>query len=171
MSDPPRFSEVFEGYVDLANHLLGSWTPFVSGVSAKVDAGTYDSGEAAKDFPTVAKLITDSMMAIGSEAIDALAILTSDFSEETTVGGYGTDPAKAATTRTLSVKSDLTSVSGQVLPKAKVDLKPETLAPTFTQFVLDVDGDGLKARTYDGYVVATDEAGGSEEIFVSVTIG
>jgi hypothetical protein len=171
MSDPPRFSEVFEGYVVLANQLLGSWTPFVSGVAAKVDAGTYDSDEAAQDFPTVAKLITDSLMLIGSEAIDALAILTSDFSEETTVSGFGTDPAKAATTRTLSVKSDLKSVSGQVLPKAKVDLKPDTLAPTFTQFVLDVDGDGLKARTYDGYVVATDETGSTEEVFVSVTIG
>jgi hypothetical protein len=171
MSNVPRFSEVFEGYVDLANQLLGSWTPFVSGVSAKVDAGTYDADEAAADFPTVAKLVTDSLILIGSEAIDALSILTSDFSEETTVGGYGTDPAKAATTRTLSVKDDLKSVSGQVLPKEKVDLQPDTLAPSHTQFVIDVDGDGLKARTYDGHVVATDETGDSEDIFVSVTIG
>jgi len=171
MSDVPRFSEVLEGYQDLASHLLESWTPFISGVSAKVEAGTYDSDEAANDFPTVAKLITDSLMAIGSEAIDALAILTSDFSEETTVGGYATDPAKAATTRTLSVKDDLKSVSGQVLPKERVNLEPDTLAPSHTQFVIDVDGDGLKARTYDGHVVATDEVGGSEEIFVSVTVG
>jgi hypothetical protein len=111
------------------------------------------------------------LILIGSEAIDALSILTSDFSEETTVGGYGTDPAKAATTRTLSVKDDLKSVSGQVLPKEKVDLQPDTLAPSHTQFVIDVDGDGLKARTYDGHVVATDETGDSEDIFVSVTIG
>jgi hypothetical protein len=171
MSDVPRFGEVLEGYVDLARHLLQSWTPFVSTVSARVDAGTYDSNAAASDFPTLVKLITDSMMAIGSEAIDAVAILTSDFSEETKVAGYGTDPAKAATTRTLSVKEDLKSVSGQKIPKERVTLKPHTLPPGHTQFVIDVDGDGLKARTYDGYVVATDETGGTEDIFVSVTIG
>lgn len=171
MSETPKFGEVFEGYAELANQLLGIWTPFVSGVSSKVDAGTYDAGEAAKDFPTVAKHITDSLILIGSEAIDALAILTSDFSEETTVVGYGTNPAKAATTRTLSVKDDLKSVSGQKILKEKVALKPHTLAPTHTQFVIGVDGDGLKARTYDGHVVATDETGGTEDIFVSVTIG
>ena len=171
MNDVNRFGEAYEGYAVLATQLLESWTPFVSDVSAKVGDGTYDAGDAADDFPTFAKLVADSLMAIGSEAIDALAILTSDFDEETTTGGYGTDPAKAGTTRTLTVKDDLKSVSGQVLPKQKVTVKPATLAPTNTQFEIDVDGDGLKARTYDGYVVATDGAGNAEEIFVSVTIG
>lgn len=171
MSNVPRFDEVVEGYALLADELLDSWTPFLTTIAAKVNAGTYDPDAATADFPKLAKLVAGSVIGIGLEAFDALAILTSDFSEEKKISGYRTDPAKAATTRTLTVKDDLTSVTGMTLPKSRVTIVPAQLAPSTTQFVLDVDGDGLKARTYDGYVLATDTAGGVEEIFVSVTIG
>ena len=74
------------------------------------------------------KLVADSLFLIGSEAVDAFAILTSGFSEKTTVTGYGTDEA-AGTTRTLALKADLKSVTGEVLPHGKVKLLPSTLPP------------------------------------------
>ena len=43
MSDVPRVSEALEGYIDLASEFLSKWTPYVNGVAAKVDAGTYDA--------------------------------------------------------------------------------------------------------------------------------
>lgn len=176
MSDVPRVSEAFEGYVVLAHELLGRWTQFTSGIAAKVDAGTYDAGAAQAEFPKAAKLGADSLFLTGSEAVDALAILTSDFSEKTTVTGYGTDPKAAGTTRTLAWKADLKSVTGEVLPHGKVKLLPSTLPPGQTDFTLEVDGEGRKARTYDGHVLATSTATATtpvnvEDIFVSVTIG
>lgn len=170
MSDVDRFGEVFEGYLELAKDLLASWTPFVTSVSAK--AGTYSSADASADFPAGVKLVADSLMDIGSEAIDALAILTGDFSEEVEVVGY-TDPAKSGAARTLALKDDLKSASGETLRKELVRIRPaaHVLGPNETEFILKVNGDGLKARTYDGIVVATDNAVVVDEIFVSVTIG
>lgn len=175
MSDFPRFGEAFEGYVERVNELLDEWTPFIKAVSGKIDAGTYDGDSASADFPRVAKLVADSLFGLGSEAIDALAILTSDFSEEEKVT-YSVGAAKAGSTRTLALKGDLTSVTGQVLPKSRVKFKPSTLHSADSAFTLDVNGDGLKARTYDGYVVITTVASATspadvDEMFVSVTIG
>lgn len=176
MSDVPQVSEAFEGCVVLATELLGKWTLLVGGIAAQIDAGTYDNEAAAAEFPKAAKLGTDSLFLIGSEAVDAISILTSDFSEQVKVTGYGTDPKQAGTTRTLAWKDDLVSVTGAKLPQAKAKLGPATLPPGQTQFTVEVDGSGLKARTYDGYVVATSAATATvpasvEEIFVSVTIG
>lgn len=171
MNEATRLSEAFEGYAELAKELVDQWVPFVGGVSAKVDAGTYDGDAASADFPVVAKLVADSWFAIGSEAIDALSILTSDFSEDGRVIGYGTDDKKAALTRTLVVKAALESVTGEVLPRRQIAVEPATLPEHQTEFTLVFDAHGLKARTYDGHVVATDTAGETEEIPVSVTIG
>lgn len=171
MSEVPQFSEAVEGYAVLAQQLVADWTPYLTGMSAKVGSGTYTQDAASADFSALAKLIADSLFAIGSEAMDALAISTSTFSEESTVGGYGTDAAKAGTVRTLTVKADLTSVTGQVLPKERVTPVPASLAPSSIEFDLDVNGDGMKGRTYDGYVLSTDAAGVVEEIPVSVMIG
>lgn len=171
MNEVSRVGEVLEGYAVLVNQLAADWTPYVNTVSTAVGSGTYDADNAAADFPQLAKLVADSLIAIGSEMVDAYAILTSDFSEQSLVAGLGTDPAKAATTRILTVKGDLVSVSGQTLPHQRVTPVPATLAPTHTQFDLDVDGDGIKARTYDGFIIATDTAGAQEEIPVTVTIG
>ncbi|MFL6088583.1 MAG: hypothetical protein ACJ71Z_00380 [Aeromicrobium sp.] len=166
-----RFSEVLEGYLDLGSQLLNTWTPYVEDVSTKVDAGTYQAADAANDAPKVAKLVAESWTWIGAEAIDAVAILTGNFSEKEVVIGYQTDLKKAAKMRTLALKGNLKSVTGLELPAASVTVAPATLAPNVTAFTLSFDGDGFKARTYDGHVVATDEDGVMEEVFVSVTIG
>lgn len=171
MSDNLHLDEVAQGYDVLAEQLLKDWSPYLTAVSAKAAAGTYQAADAEADFSAGFALAVKSMMAIGSEALDAVSIMTSTFSEQEHVGGYHTGQVHAGTVRTLTVKADLVSVSGQKLPKARVKPVPETLAPNLTGFDLDVNGDGMKARTYDGVVVATDASGGVEEIKVSVTIG
>jgi len=171
MSDVPRFSEAFEGYTDLASELLKNWTPFVTSVSAKVGDRAYTPEQAGEDFAAFAKLATQSLALVASEGLDALSVLTSGFSEELEVGDLSTGSVDASTTRTLTPKGDFLSVTGEVLPKSRIKVVPDTLAPNETKFVLDVDGTGLKARTYDGFVVATDEAGGTYDHPESVTIG
>lgn len=171
MSEVPQISEAVQGYAELAQQLLADWTPYVTGLSTKVAAGTYGPEDIEADFSSLVKLVADSLFAIGSEAVDALAILTSDFSDESTVDGYCTNPAMAGTVRTLTIKGDLKSVTEQVLPKDRVKPVPATLNPKKIAFDLKVDGAEMKARTYDGFVVSTDAAGVVEEIPVSVTIG
>lgn len=171
MAEVPRLTEAFEGYVVLAEELLAGWTPVATDVATKIGSGSYDPDDLAADFSRVAKLLADAWMAIGSEAVDAISILTSSFSEQTSVDGYGTDPQKAGGERTLTIEADLVSKSGKVLPASQVIPVPTTLPPHHTRFRLDVNGAGMKARTYDGHVVATDEDGNADAIFVSVTIG
>jgi hypothetical protein len=177
MSDFPRFGEAFEGWVERVNELLNEWTPFITSVSAKIDAGTYDADAVSADFPTVAKLVSDSLIGLGAEAVDAVAILTADTSEVEQVT-YILGAGKAGSTRALALKGDLASVTGPVLPKGRVKIKPDTLSSSDTRFTLEVNGDGLKARTYDGYVVVTTATAATanapadvDEILVSVTIG
>jgi hypothetical protein len=157
--------------MELADQLIENWTPYVTGVAAKLDANGYGAKEAEADLPVVAKLVTKSALSAGFEALDVAAILTDEFSEQKVVGGFRADPAKSGTDRTLTLKGNLKSVTGPEIPVARVKVVPDKLPPQATDFALEVNGDGLKARTYDGYVVATDPAGAVEEIFVSVTIG
>lgn len=171
MTDDLHLDKVVKGYGVLADQLLKTWSPYLTAVSTKVSAGNYQPAQAEADFSTGFALAMKSMLAIGSEALDAISIMTSTFSELEHVSGYHADAAHAGTARTLAVKADLVSASGQALPKARVKPVPSTLAPNATSFDLDVNGDGLKARTYDGLVVATDASGAVEEIQISVTIG
>jgi hypothetical protein len=171
MTGDLHLDKVVKGYEVLADQLLKTWSPYLTAVSTKVAAGNYQPAQAEADFSAGFALAMKSMLAIGSEGLDAISIMTSTFSEQEHVGGYHTDTAHASTARTLTVKADLVSASGQTLPKARVKPSPDTLAPNTTGFDLDVNGDGMKARTYDGVVVATDASGAVEEIQVSVTIG
>lgn len=164
-----RFSEVLDGYADRSRELIAAWAPFLNDLSARLGAGPYGADDAAADFPAVAKLAVESMVALGAEAFDAMSILTLGFDEKETVGGLML--AKASTTRTLTVKEDLKSVTGETLPKSHVTIEPDHLAPQETEFTLSADTNGVKARTYDGWVVATDPVGAISEVPVTVTIG
>ena len=66
MSDPRRFGEALEGYVERVKELLDEWRPFITSVSAKIDSGTYDADAASADFPTAARLVATSMMELGA---------------------------------------------------------------------------------------------------------
>jgi len=171
MNDVDRLGEVIEGYATLAGVLLKKWSPYLTAVSAKAAAGNYQAADAKADFPAAAKLVVETMLAFGSEAVDALSIATNSFSEQMSTSEYTSNPANAGTTRTVLVKADLVSATGKTLPKERVKPAPGTLAPNLTKFTLDVDCDGMKARTYDGVIVVTDMAGDVEEILVSVTVG
>ena len=169
MDEVDRVSEVLDGYSELTKELLAGWTPFLSNLSTKLGAGPYGVDEAAADFPAAAKLTVDSMIAIGSEAIDALSVLTDPFSDETTEDGV---LAKANTARVLTVEADFVSVTGEVLPKSRITFEPDPLPPGETEFALKVNDIGLKARTYDGWVVATNPNGDADPpVRQTVTIG
>jgi len=164
-----RFSEMLESYADRSRELVTAWTPYLDDLSTRLAAGPYGIDDAAADFPAVAKLTVESMVALGGEAFDVLSILTLGIDEKETVGGLML--AKASTTRTLTVKDDLTSITGETLPKNHVTVDPDHLAPQETEFTLSADVHGVKARTYDGWVVATDPSGATSEVAVTVTIG
>jgi hypothetical protein len=171
MDDVDRLREVIEGYAVLADVLVKKWSPHVTAVSAKVAGGDYKAADAEADFPVTAKLVAETILALGGEALDAVSISTVTFSEQMSTGEYTTQAAMAGSIRTIAVKADLVSATGKTLPKTRVKPVPDTLAPGATKFKLDVDCDGMKARTYDGLIVVTDASGAVEEIAVSVTIG
>jgi hypothetical protein len=164
-----RFSEVLEGYAERARGLVTAWTPFLDDLATRLGAGPYGTDDAAADFPAAAKLAVESMTGLAAEAFDAVSIVTLGFSETATVGGLKF--AKAPTVRALTAKADFTSVTGETLPKSHLTIVPDQLAPNETEFALVADGDGVKARTYDGWVVATDPKGATSETRATVTIG
>ena len=169
MDPVSRFGEVLDGYSDLVDELQASWAQFLNGISTKLAAGPYGPDDAAADFPAAVQLALESMIAVGSEAFDALSIMTSSFSEKTTEGGLVL--AKSNLARALTVKADFVSVTGEVLPKDQITISPDQLPPGETQFALEVNTDGVKARTYDGWVVATPANGKADEVRKTVTIG
>lgn len=172
MSESPQLGEVLEGYLETAQELLADWTPYVTGVSAKLSAGSYGQPEAAADFPAFAKLVAESAFKAGGQLVRTMAVLGSDFSTTSTEGGYVIEAQKVAVELTLSLKGDLKSVTGQVLPADRVTIVPATLVPPATDFALVVDAQGIKARTYDGFVVAKNPAGAVvQTIPVSRTVG
>jgi hypothetical protein len=79
--------------------------------------------------------------------------------------------SKAPTVRTLTAKADFKSVTGETLPTSHITFEPDHLEPDETECELRADGNGIKARTYDGWVVATDPNGGTSEAPATVTIG
>jgi len=171
MTGDPHIGEVMEGYGVLADQLLKNWTPFLTAVSAKLAAGNYQAKDAEADFGAGAKLFVESMMAIGSEALDAAAIMSSNFDEVVVAGGYDTE-IELDQVRTLTVNDDLTSKSGLTLPKDRVTLEPATLQPQCSHFQTVVNGDGIKARTYDGVVLVTKASGVVvDQVDVTVTVG
>lgn len=171
MSDDLHLGEVMEGYTVLVGELLKEWSPWVTAVATKMATGTYQQADVEADFPAGVKLVASSLFAIGSEAVDAVTVMTSTYDEQRLISGFGTDPGRATAVRSLVVKADLESVTGRTLPKERVKAVPATLAVGVTEFDLAVNGYGMKARTYDGIIVATDASGGVEEVKVSVTIG
>lgn len=171
MTEGSPLGEALEGYGVMVGSLVADWTPYLTALSAKVSADTYGPDDAKAEFPALAKLVADSMIRIGSEAVDALEILTSDFDETSAVAYAVGKTLKVSGTVTLTLTDDLKSVTGEVLPRSKVTIVPATAVVPDLDFTLEVDGNGLKARTYDGYVRATDANGVVEDFFVSRTIG
>lgn len=173
MTEGTPIGEALEGYAVMFQALIDDWTPYLDGLSTKVSSGTYGPDDVTAEFPALVKLVAESMIRVGSEAADALAILNSDF-DETTEVEYDVEGALKVTGEvTLALTGDLKSVSGEILPQAYVKVVPATAVAPHLDFVLEVDGtgEGFKARTYDGYVRATDASGAVEDFFVSRTIG
>jgi len=171
MTDGSPLGEALEGYGVMFQDLVDDWTPYLTALSAKVGADTYGPDEAKAEFPALAKLVVDSMIRVGSEAVDALEILTSDFDETSSEAYHVVKPLTVTGAVTLTLADDLRSVTGEVLPRSKVTVVPATAVVPDLDFTLEVDGNGLKARTYDGFVRATDANGVVEDFFVSRTIG
>ena len=171
MNDVPRISEALEGYGDLASDLEKKWTPFLKQVAVRANDGVYTQTDAEADFPAFAKVVADSLFLTAAQAVRALSILTGDFSTTQTVDATAVDDA--TTTRKLSVADDFVSVTKEVLPKSRLTMVPDTLAPGEKAFKLVIQEDGMKARTFDGVVVATvtDPSGGTFEYPQTVTIG
>lgn len=171
MTDVPKFDEVLEAYAVMTKNLADDWTPFLTGLSGKIGTDAYGPDEATADFPTVAKLMALSFARIVGEAGDALATLTNDWNE-TKEGAAHAMILKKGTKVTLKLKGELTSVTGKKIPLDRVTIVPDQLVYPDKNWHLVVQEDGLKARTYDGFVVATDVAGVVvEETPVSWTIG
>lgn len=171
MNDVPRISEALEGFGDLVSDLEKKWTPFMKQVAVRADDGGYSQSDAEADFPSFVKVVADSLFLAVAQAVRALSILTGDFSTTQTVDATAVDDA--TTTRKLAVTDDFVSVTTEVLPKSRVTVVPDTLAPGEKAYKLVIDEDGMKARTYDGVVVATvmDPSGGTFEYPQTVTIG
>ncbi|MCX6397949.1 MAG: hypothetical protein NTV23_15785 [Propionibacteriales bacterium] len=171
MSENLQIGEVLEGYAEATQELVAEWTPYLTGLSGKATSGSYGPTEVADEFPALVQLVAASLFKLSGQAVRTVEVLSSDLTEAPSVDGYVVAAQKVATTLTLKLKGDLVSVTGEVLPMKQVTLVPDhVVAPA--DFDVVADGNGFKARTYDGMVLATDPTGALvQEIFVSVSVG
>jgi hypothetical protein len=171
MDEFKRAGEVIEGWAEATTDLIADWTGYSAALATKLGSGSYGQEEGSADLSIGLRLLTSSAMRMTIEALETWSILTGDFDETLDTGQFATDPLKATGPRSLTVVKDLESVTGAKLPATRVTPVPSTLNTGATVFTLHVDGSGMKARIYDGEVIATDQAGGTEAVPVSVTIG
>jgi hypothetical protein len=147
-------SEVVEGYTELASDLVGKWSEHASKVAAKLDAGTYDADQAVSDLGCGAVLATESVVAIASKALDAVAILTGRQFEPYEVESdsfFTTLPGAA-----LAVAGPFTDLVGTAsLPASAITVTPAQLDPAATEFQLHAIATGVRGATYFGIVEAS----------------
>ncbi|MDQ2648443.1 MAG: hypothetical protein M3Z03_02680 [Actinomycetota bacterium] len=164
-----RTGEALEGWGQAAQELVAEWTSYASKLTTKTESGSYAAEDGSADFATGLQLVVSSFMKLGVEALDSISILTEEVDPDEDSGVFLTSPSGQV--RTLAIPNDLVSVTGTTLPAAKVTLHPATLKAGEQVFRLEVATKGVKARIYDGEVVATATDGSTETIAVKVTIG
>jgi hypothetical protein len=155
------FGEAVEGWVQLGEWWLDSWSKHVTKIATKVDSGTYTASDATTDLVACALLAGETVLLVGNEVLDAATVLTGKQDQPVIV----TSPEFATTlklgaSRTLSLVGPLTNplVPGHI-PEAAVTFLPGTvLAANVTRFHLEVVATGLAGVGYMGTVRVCDTA-------------
>jgi hypothetical protein len=154
------FGEAVEGWVQLGEWWLDSWSKHVSKIATKIDSGTYTASDATTDLVDCAYLAGETVLLIGNEMVDAATVLTGKQDKPVilTTPEFATTH-KLGSSRTLSLDGALTNplVPDQI-PAAAVRFLPGSLAANVTRFRLEVVATGFAGVGYIGTVSVCDTA-------------
>ena len=155
------FGEAVEGWVQLGEWWLDSWSKHVSKIATKVDSGTYTASDATTDLVDCARLAGETVLLIGNEVVDSATVLTGKQDEPVILKTpeFATT-LKLGASRTLSLDGPLTNplVPDQIPAAAVTFLPGNVLSANVTRFRLQVVATGFAGVAYIGTVGVSDTA-------------
>src|SRR5688572_27014536 len=171
MESQSTYTDIVQGYVDLASDLLERWTTQAGKVASKLDSRSYKPDTAMADLAATATLATETGFLFASEALEALAICT-----ERERGPYYVDsdpfysPAPGATLQLEGPLVGLGAVPDQ-LPVSVIEILPSSaLGPNDTEFRLQANATGHQGITYAGRVTASWPGAADQKVPVWIVV-
>ena len=160
--------QVADGYARLATTLVDRWSTYASQVAGKWDAGRYGPEDAMADAAAYGFLVTESLLLVATEGLDAVAILSGRQDQphmvDSDVFSIGRPGAE------LALAGPLVGGWGtDALPVDAVEIVPASAGRGLTAFTLRADATGHKGDTYVGTVIAR-VRGAEEPIDVQITV-
>jgi hypothetical protein len=146
-----NLGEAVEGWVQLGEWWLDSWSKHLGKIATKVDGGNYTSADATTDLVECASLAGETVLLLGNQVIEAAAVLTMVGPEPLETEPFQTK--KLTSVRTLKLDGPLTCplVADQI-PAAAVTIDPDELKSNETSFRLRFDPTGFAGVAYFGTV-------------------
>jgi hypothetical protein len=156
------FGEAVEGWVQLGEWWLDSWSKHLGKIATKVDSGTYTGSDATTDLVECASLAGETVLLLGNQLVEAATVLSGKQDQpvilDTPTPGFATT-LKLGASRTLALDGPLTNplVNDQILAAA-VTFIPNVLSANERHFRLHVVATGLAGVGYIGTVAVCDTA-------------
>jgi hypothetical protein len=144
-------ASAIDGYAALGKSLVERWNAHASAVAARVDSGSYDADHAVADLAQCVTLACESGMALVSEALDAVAVVSAPRGP---VFRESYPFACAAAGAALTLTGPLVNMMGTDR-LTEVTIVPAQLGPNQTEFRLRANATGKCAGLYIGSVRAT----------------
>lgn len=169
-----RVELAIDGYVQLAEYLVGQWQQVATDLADQIESRTIDPNammKTAKDWMVTG---VQSVALVVNEAFDAGAGMSGAQDKPHVVVSQPFDANAAGTAahgvRTLELAGPLVADLGHdSIPVSAITLRPDTLQPQQTTFELVVNGTGHAALGYSGRVSVVD-AGGKQMEAVDVWV-
>ena len=138
-----------DGYVRLGQSLLVEWRTYLQDVGARPAPMT--ANQAVKDAVEGALLAARGAFLLGSETLDAIAILKGPDEQIVTTRPYVSPPADAE----LELVDDFVNLHGRPLPLGAITIERLTPEKGETRFRLRIQASGHPSGAYRGTVRVT----------------
>jgi hypothetical protein len=159
-------AEVLESYAETAKDLLNKWRTYGSQVTTNLDSPPYKADTAAADLGAAVSLAIETGAELSLAALNAMAMLVEDYSDEIKLVDLSTQHAGAK----LEWEKDLTNGFGNVIPSAKAKIVPSQLGDGQQAFQVRVDTADCRAGVYEGRLRAVAPDGQTEPVGVRVDV-
>jgi hypothetical protein len=164
-----RVELAIDGYVQLAEYLVGQWQQLATDLAEQVQSRTIDPNAMMKTAKNWMATGAQSVALVVNEAFDAGAAMSGAADKPHVVVSTPFDTNGAGTAahgaRTLELAGPLVADLGHdSIPASAVTLRPDTLQPQQTSFELVVNGTGHAALGYSGRVNVVDAQGTQMEV-------
>ena len=157
-------ARVADGYANLAIRLAGEWRAHIAEVSTRPGPAT--ANQAVADAVAAARLLAESAFLLGSETLDAIAVLKGPEPPIARSEVYGAAPADAE----LALVDDFANLHGSPLPLSVLSIIRLDPAKDNTRFYVRADAAGQPSGRFRGTVIVSKDAVELSRLPVRLTI-